>query len=205
MTLLSNIKEYFNDIPIVALRPWLAIAILMIALQATPDNWHAALRYDLDALAAGEIWRILTANFIHLGWNHLWLNLAGFLMIGWLFADEVPVAAWCVVLLVSCAASSLGLYWWTPEAHWVVGMSGTLHGLFVFGALRWVMRGDRMGWGLLLGVGAKLAWEQTSGAMPFSTGVVGGPVVTDAHLWGAIGGLCAGLGYGIWQWLRARL
>jgi len=191
--------------PIRALSPWLVIAVLMMVLQAAPDNWHATLRYDRDALAAGEAWRILTANFIHLGWNHLWLNMAGFLMIGWLFADEAPAPVWFAVLLVCCMASSVGLYWWTPNAHWVVGMSGALHGLFVFGAMCWILSGDRMGWGLLLGVSAKLAWEQTAGAMPFSAGVVGGPVVTEAHLWGAIGGLCAGLGYGVWRWQRARL
>lgn len=205
MSLLSNIKVYFEDAPVHALGPWLAVAALMTVLQAAPDHWHAVLRYEYDALAAGEIWRIFTANFIHLGWRHLALNIAGFLMVGWLFADEVPAWQWFVVLLVSCAASSLGLYWFSAEARWVVGMSGALHGLFVFGAVSWIGRGDRAGWGLLLVVSGKLAWEQISGAMPFSAGVVGGPVVTDAHLWGAIGGLSAGVAIGIWRIFRARL
>jgi len=187
------------------MRPWLLVAVLMAALQALPADWRATLRYDRDALEAGEVWRILTANFVHLGWNHLFLNVAGFLMIGWLFADEVPAPTWFIVLLACCMASSLGLYWLTPDAYWVVGMSGALHGLFVFGAVSWIMHGYRMGWGLLLGVAGKLLWEQTMGAMPFSEGVVGGPVVTEAHLWGAIGGLSAGLAYGIWRRLRARL
>lgn len=187
------------------MRPWLVLAVLMTALQALPDDWRAALRYDRDALAAGEVWRILTANFIHLGWNHLFLNLAGFLLIGWLFADEAPAPSWFVVLLACCAASSLGLYWLTPDVHWVVGMSGALHGLFVFGAVNWIMHDYHAGWGLLLGVAGKLLWEQTIGAVPLSEGIVGGPVVTDAHLWGAIGGLSAGLVYGVWRRLRARL
>jgi len=203
--LLSNIKENLGGPSASALNPWLVAAIVMIALQAMPDPWHAALRYEYDALAAGEVWRIFTANFIHLGWAHLVLNIAGFLMIGWLFADDAPIALWFAVLLVSCAASSLGLYWFSAEARWVVGMSGALHGLFVFGALRWIGHGDRAGWGLLLAVSGKLLWEQTSGAMPFSEGVVGGAVVTDAHLWGALGGLGAGLVIGVWRKLRARL
>ena len=205
MSLVSIIKEYFSDIPLRALRPWIAVAILMAVLQVLPDNWHATLRYDRDALAAGETWRIITANFIHLGLNHLFLNMAGFLMIGWLFADEAPAPVWLMVLLICGAASSLGLYWLTPDAYWVVGMSGALHGLFVFGALGWIAHGYRMGWWLLLVLFGKLLWEQTMGAVPLSESVVGGPVVTDAHLWGAIGGLCTGLLYYGWHRLRPRL
>jgi len=205
MILTTVLKGYLSDIPVRALRPWLLIAVLMMVLQALPADWRATLRYDRDALAAGEAWRLLTANFIHLGWSHLFLNLAGFLLIGWLFADEVSPLTWFFVLLVCCLASSLGLYWLSPEANRVVGMSGALHGLFVFGALRWVLHGYHAGWGLLLAVAAKLIWEQTNGSMPLSAGIVGAPVITDAHLWGAIGGLCAGLATYIWRRLRARL
>ena len=205
MSLNSNFKDYFSDIPVAAMRPWLLIVVLMTILQSFPEVWRDALRFDRDALADGEVWRVLTANFIHLGWYHLLLNVAGFLLIGWLFADEVPVTLWFVVLLACCLASSLGMYWLTPDAYWVVGMSGALHGLFVFGAVCWVVHGYRAGWGMLLGVAIKLLWEQTMGAMPFSAGIVGGPVVTDAHLWGAIGGLGAGITYGVWCRLRARL
>jgi len=185
--------------------PWLAVAALMAALQALPEEWRAMLRYDRDALASGQVWRILTANFIHLGWRHLALNVAGFLMIGWLFADEVSARSWLVVLILCCLASSLGLYWFTPDVYWVVGMSGALHGLFVFGALSWISHGYHAGWGLLLGVAGKLFWEHAMGAVPLSESVVGGPVVTDAHLWGAIGGVIAGLSYALWRRLRARL
>ena len=74
-----------------------------------------------------------------------------------------------------------------------------------FGTSPSALHGFRFGWGLLAGVAGKLLWEQNMGAMPFSEGVVGGPVVTDAHLWGAIGGLGAGLVYHVWRGRRARL
>ncbi len=205
MRLLTNIKHYFDDIPVQELRSWLVLVVLMAGLQALPEDWRAALRYDRDALPAGEVWRLLSANFVHLGWPHLWLNMGGFLAIGWLFADEVPTPVWAGVLLTCCLTSSLGLYWFTPEVRWVVGLSGALHGLFVFGAVCWIRRGYRAGWGLLLGVIGKLIWEQTMGAMPMSAETVGGPVATDAHLWGALGGLCAGLVYGIWRRRQASL
>ena len=202
---MSVLKEYYEDIPVRALRPWLGIAVLMAILQSLPADVHEQLRFDRGALVAGEFMRLLTANFIHLGWNHLLLNMAGFLVVGWLFADEVPVAAWAFVLLVCCLASSLGLYWWTPDAFRVVGMSGALHGLFMFGATTWIVHGYRIGWVLLFGAAGKLLWEQTSGAIPFTEGIVGGPVETDAHLWGALGGLAAGFVLAVWHRFQPRL
>ena len=187
------------------MRPWLLAAVLMIGLQMLPDRGYEALIYTRDALASGQVWRVWTANFIHLGWNHLWLNLAGFLVIGWLFADEASLPVWIGVLVLCCVASSLGMFWLTPDADRVVGMSGVLHGLFAFGSICWIRSGYRFGWVLLIGMFVKLYWEQSRGAMPFSEEFVGGPVITDAHLWGALGGVACGVVMLIWQRLRPRV
>lgn len=191
--------------PVDEMRPWLAVAVLMIGLQFLPVEWRDLLRFDRDALAAGEAWRALSANFVHLGWYHLALNVTAFLVIGWLFADEATTGWWLAALVASGVASSAGMYWWTPDAVWVVGMSGALHGLFLFGAMCWIDGGFRIGWGLLAGVAGKLLWEQAAGAMPFSEGLVGGPVITDAHLWGAIGGAGIGLIRAFWRRSNPRL
>lgn len=184
--------------------PWLGLALVMVVLQAIPDgaNW---LRYDRAAIGAGEIWRLLTANFVHLGWGHLALNLAGFLAIGWLFAADHPVPIWALILLVCGLASNLGLYLVNPEIGWCVGLSGALHGLFAAGAIAWMLGGDGLGKWLLAGLAAKLIYEQAMGAMPFSEGIVGGAVVTDAHLWGALGGASVGALLGWWRSRGARV
>ena len=172
--------------------PWLAFAAVLTVLQAVPGaaEW---MRYDRAALANGELWRLLSANFIHLGWAHLALNAAGLLAIGWLFAEDFSLLQWSWILIACSIASSAGLYLWTPEIGWCVGLSGALHGLFAAGSIAWIRDGVLAGWGLLAGLAAKLAYEQIAGAMPFSEGVVGGAVVTDAHLWGTLGGVAAAL------------
>lgn len=184
--------------------PWVVVAALMAALQGLPDasEW---MRYERDALGAGEWWRVLTANFIHLGWAHLALNAAGLLMIGWLFAEDYSTLQWGWILLCCSVAASVGLYVLTPEIAWCVGMSGALHGLFAAGAIAWVRDGVGLGGWLLAGEALKLGYEQTMGAMPFSEGVVGGGVVTDAHLWGAIGGVCAAAATLWWRRGGARV
>ena len=50
---------------------------------------------------------------------------------------------------------------------------------------------QRVGWLLLGGLLIKLIYEQYTGSLAVSESIVGGPIVTDAHLWGALGGLLA--------------
>lgn len=162
---------------------------MLIALQVLPDEWQKSLWYDRRAVAAGEYWRILTGNLVHLGWTHLALNVGALLIGTWVFYPARTPIAWAIAQVVCAVTSSLGLYFFSPGIAWCVGMSGALHGLLMIGAIDWIRQGDRVGWVLLAIWTGKLAWEQVNGAMPLSTETVGSAVVTDAHLWGAIGGL----------------
>jgi len=184
--------------------PWLALVVFMGVLQAIPDA-PAWLRYDRAAIDDGQLWRLLTANFIHLGWGHYVLNMAGLMAIAWLFAADYPLGQWALILLVCGITTSVGMHVLNPEISWCVGMSGALHGLFVAGAIAWIGAGDGFGKWLLVGVSAKLGYEQLIGAMPFSEGIVGGAVVTDAHLWGAIGGAVIALALYLWRRHGPRL
>lgn len=164
-------------------------AVLLIALQLLPADWHRSLWYDRQGVAAGEYWRILTGNLVHLGWTHLALNVGSLLVGIWVFYPARNPIAWAIAQFVCSLATSIGLYLFSPGIQWCVGMSGALHGLLMIGAIDWIRQGDRIGWLMLLIWTAKLAWEQFKGAMPLSAETVGSAVVTDAHLWGAIGGL----------------
>lgn len=177
----------------------------MTLFQALPIRWQDLMVYDRMLIGHGELWRLITANFIHLGWGHLILNAAGLLVMAWLFAENRKTSQWGIDLLICGLATSGGLYLLNPDVIRCVGLSGALHGLFVIGALDWIKKGDPQGKWLILCLAAKLTWEQTRGEMPFSGPVIGGEVVTDAHLWGAIGGLIAWLAGEGWRRMSARL
>jgi len=164
-------------------------AVLLVALQALPADWQRALWYDREAIAAGQYWRLLTGNLVHLGWMHLALNVGALLIGTWVFYPARNPIAWAIAQIVCSLATGLGLFWFSPDVAWCVGMSGALHGLLMIGAIDWIRQGDRVGWLLLVIWTAKLAWEHFAGALPLSTETVGSAVVTDAHLWGAVGGL----------------
>jgi rhomboid family GlyGly-CTERM serine protease len=182
-----------------------AAMILMTLLQAMPIEWHLALRYERPGIAAGEIWRIVSGHFVHLGWSHLALNMAGLGLGTWLFGADRSPASWLIATLASAVACGAGLWWLSPYVAWCVGLSGVLHGLLVVGFGSWILEGERSAWGLLGVVLVKLAWERWGGDMPWAEMMAGGRVVTDAHLWGAAGGALFLAVDTFWRHSRSRV
>ncbi len=178
-------------------RSWAPVAIcgLLLALEGLSlvlgDSAREWLRFERAGLADEQLWRLLTGHLVHLGWQHLALNLAGLLLMWMLFAGEYSWRRWAIILAASTAAIDAGLYWLAPGLQWYVGLSGVLHGVLAAGALAGCRRGEPAGWVALTFLLAKLIWEQMVGALPSSEAAAGGPVIVDAHLYGALGALIA--------------
>ncbi len=166
----------------------LAIIAILLALIGQPAT--ELLRYEPEPT---EFWRLISGNLVHLGWSHLILNVLGLALIWGLFWNTFESWAWAVITLVSALAVGGGLLWLNPEIIWYVGLSGVLHGLFVAGALGGIRRGDRREAIMLVAIIGKLLWEQVYGPMPGTADMAGGPVIVDAHLYGAVGGAIAAL------------
>lgn len=173
--------------------------ISMAGLQLMPDSWRLLLQYDRQAVGQGQVWRLLSAHFVHLGWSHLALNLAGLGLGTWLFGADRSPGRWLSATLVSAIACGAGLWLFSPGVGWCVGLSGVLHGLMIVGFGGWAVSGDRWAWALLSAVVLKLGWEQFGGDMPWAEAMSGGSVITDAHLWGALGGSVFLVGETLWR------
>jgi rhomboid family GlyGly-CTERM serine protease len=164
------------------------LIVICLSTALLGDAARDWLRYERSGLLAGEWWRVMTGHLVHLGLAHTLLNLAGMGLLIWLFRVEIRPWEWFVAGLVSAACIALGLFAWAPETAWYVGLSGVLHGWFVVGAARTCESQPRFGAAMLLGLALKLTWEQLQGTMPFTLALDVGPVVVDAHLYGALGG-----------------
>lgn len=176
--------------------PLLIIAAVMVALQVAAFAHPALtdlLEWSRNGMVQGQWWRLLTGHWVHLGTTHLLLNVAGLALLGLLF-DRPMSTGWLVgYLLTAPVAISLGLAWAVPELDWYRGFSGCLHGLFVMLALANLRRQPRWNGLLLTGLAAKLMLEPY---LPGSTaGLIGAPVIYQAHGLGALTGLVAGLAY----------
>lgn len=175
-----------NSLPI-------GLCLISVICQLFDPVTTTALRYERGAIQSGEIWRLITGNLVHLGWEHLLLNLTGLILIWLLFGRLLSARQWWIVSFVNCLAVGLGLLIFNPKLVWYVGLSGMLHGLFVTGLLINLRNGYKLEWLLLVAIVGKLIWEQFHGAMPGSAEIAGGAVIVDAHLYGAISGIVTGL------------
>jgi len=166
----------------------LGVVALIVGISATGEWGREALRYERGALAAHQWWRLLSAHLVHLSWEHAWLNIAGLVLLWSLFARDFSPRRWLWIIAASVAAIDAGLWFLRPGVDWYLGASGVLHGAFFAGACAMYRRGEGLGAVLLLLLVVKLIYEQQSGSSVFAGGL---PLVADAHLFGALGGLTA--------------
>lgn len=174
---------------------WLPVAMLALgALLLIPaGEGLVSLRYDRAAIESGEFWRLLTGHWVHLGGRHYAMNAAGLILVWYLVGNAFSVPQWLLIIASSLLTMDVGFWSLMPELDWYVGLSGLLHGLLAAGAVG--LWPDRRAESLAIGaiLIAKLGYEILFGALPGSADTAGGAVITEAHLFGAIGGLVAAL------------
>ena len=145
-----------------------AIGMIAVFLQLAGAEGREALAWDRSALADGELWRLVTGHFAHLGWSHLGLNLAGLALVAWIAGEAYGLLRWAIITLATIAVIDAGFWYLYTDLEWYVGLSGLLHGLLAAGLLPGIRRHDRDALVLAVLVIGKLAWEQAVGPMPGS-------------------------------------
>ena len=171
--------------------PQLAMALLIAALLFifTQTELLASWRFDRFLFDQQPI-LALSHAFVHLNAQHLMLNISGLVFIYLIFPSAFKSLLWIIALAASAVASAYGIFYYSPETEWLVGLSGALHGLFVYAALR-----SRASIAWLVAIIIKLVIEQMPDLMPtnnltqMTEQFINHSVIVDAHLWGAAGGL----------------
>jgi rhomboid family GlyGly-CTERM serine protease len=175
-------------------------ALVVCALQALAPQppW---LEYRHELLGA-QPWRVFSAHFVHLNWEHAVVNVAAWIMVARLFSTELTSGRHLAVIAVSALGVSAWLAWIHPEIAWYRGLSGVLHGIFFAGAIAWTIAAMRLADKdktslflsiALIAVGwAKVIAEQPAGsAMPYAEWL-DAAIVPQAHLAGSIIGTALG-------------
>lgn len=171
----------------------LALLLVLLCVTLQYAGLADALRFERADIDSGHWWLLLTGNFVHLGSNHLWMNLAGFALVVALVWQHFSATQWFVLIFTSSMVVGVGLWQFNPDVYGYVGFSGTLHALIIAGCLADLRVYPKSAAILLALIVGKLTWEQVAGALPGSESVAGGSVVVDAHLYGAIAGAIIGV------------
>lgn len=165
------------------------LAVLCLLLALVGREATELFRFDWELTRSGQWWRVLSGHLVHLGWSHTLMNVAALLLMSVLFAGQLSRWSWSLVVLVSATGVATGLVCFGPQLDWYVGLSGVLHGIFAAGLMSaWGRRPVESSL-LAAALVAKLIYENTQGALPGSETTAGGPVIVEAHLYGAVTGL----------------
>ena len=166
--------------------PWLTVTLVALCAAASLTS-GAALEYDRAQVATGEIWRLLSGQFVHWTPRMAACDLGMLLGLGiWLEArgDRRLAAA---ALALGGGLTAFAVHALSPGLLVYRGSSGLASALFVLAALRVADAPAKAAVVLFL---AKAAFEAIAGqavfAGPLPPGVCVVPLV---HLLGGLGGL----------------
>ncbi|WP_337881586.1 rhombosortase [Rheinheimera sp.] len=169
----------------------LFIALLCLLLQLFPAQVTDWLNYQRAEPL--QLWRFWTAHLLHSNAWHLAMNLGGLAVIFYLHQMHYQRKQLLQFLLLSAALLSAALYLFSPDIQIYVGLSGVLHALLAFGAVRDLQQRWYSGGLILLGLAAKVGYEQFYGPDPALGALIDARVAIDAHAYGLVIGVALAL------------
>lgn len=166
----------------------MALSALLAAL-----NLNDVLEFNRQLIEQGQVWRLLTSQYVHANWPHLALNCAGIILIWALHAEHTKPTQYALHTLFLAAWCGVGIYYFCPDIRIYTGLSALLHGVIVWGAIKDIEAGMKTGLLLFIGIWLKIGYEQFHGPSAEVGKLIASRVAIDAHLIGAIGGIVLAL------------
>lgn len=172
----------------------LIIVLLSLSTLLFDNYLQQYLVYHREKFANFQYWQIITTHFFHTNLNHFILNVTAVALLWLLHGHYYNQSNYLLVFVISALFCTIGIHFLSNEIHVYVGLSGVLHGLFVWGALKDIEVKEKTGYFLLLGIILKIIHEQVYGANADLENIIAATVAIDAHLYGALGGLVSYFG-----------
>lgn len=168
--------------------PWNTLALTLCATAmfglagAVPEQ----LVFDRHSIAAGELWRLFSAHWVHCDLQHALWNIAALAVLGCVFEARLgwrlPAA-----LVAGMVAIDAWLWWGMPELARYCGLSGILNSLLAVALIQlWRDTRDPMVLLAAAGAVAKIVVESVTGTPVFTHTTW--PSVPSVHAVGLIAG-----------------
>ena len=168
-----------------------AFSLLLVIAQFFRDE----LAFHRLTIDTGNWWLILSGNFVHSNYSHLFLNIAGLWVFTFIFYSDLTLKTLIISILILAISVGLGLYLFDLKIATYYGLSGVLYGLFLVGATKTILQKDWLtGVVVAFFIIGKIAWDLIYGSSSASAELIGVPVAVHAHLYGAIGAFFISIG-----------
>ncbi|GLX80071.1 rhombosortase [Thalassotalea insulae] len=167
------------------------LLILTVFCYFFNENFSQYFVYNRPLIIEHQYWRLITAHIFHTNYAHLLLNALAVILLWLIHGHYYSLFQYLSLTLISALIISISIFIFDPEMLQYVGLSGVLHALFVWGALKDITAKEKTGYLLLIGVIVKIAHEQFFGASEDIASLINASVAINAHLSGAL----VGLGY----------
>ncbi|MFM2483625.1 rhombosortase [Celerinatantimonas yamalensis] len=174
----------------------MSVAIAVLALICQP--WMDQLSWNRALIIQGQWWRLFTGVLVHADLLHYTMNMAALTVITILFAQRYSATEWLllIILLIGLANSVL---LFDSSLNDYVGLSGVLHGLVVFCALRQFRDLKWESGAILIAVSCKLILEYFHPNGLGDQHFIHMPVATSVHRTFAIIAISLYLGQKLWD------
>ncbi|WP_030772684.1 rhomboid family intramembrane serine protease [Streptomyces sp. NRRL F-2664] len=163
------------------------VALLWVLEAVDHATGHALDQYGIVARDPDSLTGVVSAAFLHFGFDHVASNSVPLLVLGFLAALSGirRFLAVCGLILV---ADGLGTWLISPSGTMTLGASGIVFGLFGYLLVRGFV--ERRALGIAVAVGVAAVWGTTivSGILPTDSGVS-----WQGHLCGLVAGVVTAL------------
>lgn len=164
--------------------------MVMVLFTALGDGTFSALALDRENVTQGQIWRLVTANWVHFGWPHTLMNISAFLLCSFAFFSEWKLSRFITLIFLIQIFVGVGIYLFNPEYAVYAGLSGAIHGYIVAGILLTERHNLWVKLVLTIGLFGKVLYEHRENYKATELQeLLPVPVAYDAHLYGALAGL----------------
>jgi rhomboid family GlyGly-CTERM serine protease len=165
------------------------IGAAIILLAAFEQHLFSWLCLESTKVSEGQLWRLITGNFVHFGWAHTAMNLLAFLLCTFAFFSDYSTKIFLLLILTCSLFVGLCIFFLNPEYTIYAGLSGVIHGLLIYGILASTHYPKWIQLSALILIGGKLIHENMPGYEATDLqNLIPAAVAVESHVYGAIGG-----------------
>lgn len=165
------------------------INLILILFFVFDDN---KMIFDRENILNGMYWQLITGNLLHTNLYHFLLNIISFNIIYYMFSLKEQPNIFALIAIF-CFFEGLCIFLFDKATMKYVGLSGVLHVLFAFGAIKMIKNKENLGVLFLILEFVKIGYEQINGANIKMVKLINANIAINAHMYGAIIGCLIGM------------